>query len=88
LIQTQTRVSPSPDNAQGEIRNEVEDENGQFEKHDSSVMDGVKRIDRHFEPLAVEPVHKIMRERNEQPPPEQQPDVDQRTPTQHVANRF
>ena len=78
----------SPDNAQSQIGDEVEHDDGDFVERHAGVMDGVEFFDRDLEPFSVAAVHPVMREDEKQPPPEQQSDVDDRAPAQHVPNRF
>jgi hypothetical protein len=56
---------------QRNIRDEVEQENADLEYRHPRIVQGVKLLHRQMKPSAVQPIHPIVRQQEEQPPHEQ-----------------
>lgn len=61
----------SPNDAQGEVRDDIEHEDGNFKKGQAPVMDGIKSLYRDGKPFGMHPINEVMRECDKHEPEEQ-----------------
>jgi hypothetical protein len=73
------------DNMQGNIGNDVEQEDAYLVEGNAGIVNRIEVFDRNLEPFAVKPIDPVMGEGEKEKPPEQEANIDYGTPEQHVA---
>jgi len=76
------------DNMQGNIRDDVEQEDAYLVERDAGIVNRIEVFGRDLEPFAVKSIDPIMGEGEKEKPPEQECDIYYGTPEQHVTNNL
>jgi hypothetical protein len=82
LRQASVRARTLPYNAQGYIRNQVEQEDSYLEDRYPDVILGIELFDRQAKPPSSDPIYPIVCKREEQKPDQEQSVINRTTPQQ------
>ena len=74
------------DDMQGNIGDDVEQEDAYLVEGDAGIVNRIEVFGRDLEPFAMKSIDTIMGEGEEENPPEQECDIDYGAPQQHVTN--